>query len=83
MQFIGSYQAKTRLPELLRQVERGESFTITRRGLPIARIIGIAENVEDTQAVIDRIRASRARRSPVSVEELIAARDEGRQVIAA
>lgn len=79
MQFIGSYQAKTRLPELLRQVERGESFTITRRGLPIARIIGVAENAEDTRAVIDRIRASRARRSPVSVEELIAARDAGRK----
>ncbi|MCY4212239.1 MAG: type II toxin-antitoxin system prevent-host-death family antitoxin [Gammaproteobacteria bacterium] len=79
MQFVGSYQAKTRLPELLRQVERGERFTITRRGLPIARIIGVEENVEDTQSVIDRIRTSRARRPPISVEELIAARDEGRK----
>ncbi|MCY4041316.1 MAG: type II toxin-antitoxin system prevent-host-death family antitoxin [Gammaproteobacteria bacterium] len=75
MQFVGSYQAKTRLPELFRQVEQGERFTITRRGLPIARIIG----VKDTQSVIDRIRTSRARRPLVSVKELIAARDEGRK----
>ena len=80
MQFIGSYQAKTRLPELLRQVERGESFTITRRGLPVARIVGIEENVEDIRSVIDRLQTSRARRRPVPVEELIADRNQGRKL---
>ncbi len=79
MQTIGSYEAKTRLPELLRQVERGENFTITRRGLPIARIIGVEKSVEDVQSVIDRLRESRARRPSVPVEELIAARDLGRK----
>ncbi len=79
MQFIGSYQAKTRLPELLRQVERGESFTITRRGMPIARIVGVEENFEDIQSVISRLRASRDRRQTVPVGELIAARDQGRK----
>ena len=29
---IGSYEAKTKLPELLRQVKTGKSFTITNRG---------------------------------------------------
>ena len=29
---IGSYEAKTKLPELLRQVKTGRSFTITNRG---------------------------------------------------
>lgn len=29
---IGSYEAKTKLLELLRQVRAGESFTITNRG---------------------------------------------------
>ena len=79
MQFIGSYQAKTRLPELLRRVEQGESFTITRRGLPVARIVGIEENVEDIRSVIDRLRTSRARRRPVPAEELIADRNRGRK----
>ena len=36
---IGSYQAKTRLPEILRRVEAGETFTITNRGKPVADLI--------------------------------------------
>lgn len=36
---IGSYDAKTRLPEILRRVEGGEEFTITNRGKPIADLI--------------------------------------------
>ena len=36
---IGSYDAKTKLPEILRKVQRGESFTITNRGKPIADLI--------------------------------------------
>ena len=36
---IGSYEAKTKLPELLRQVKAGESFTITNRGEAIADLV--------------------------------------------
>jgi prevent-host-death family protein len=36
---IGSYEAKTKLPELLRQVRRGKSFTITNRGEPVADLV--------------------------------------------
>jgi len=36
---IGSYDAKTKLPEILRRVESGESFTITNRGKPVADIV--------------------------------------------
>ena len=36
---IGSYEAKIRLPEILRRVESGESFTITNQGKPIADLI--------------------------------------------
>lgn len=36
---IGSYEAKTKLPEILRRVESGEAFTITNRGKPIADLI--------------------------------------------
>ena len=36
---IGSYDAKTKLPEILRRVETGETFTITNRGKPIADLI--------------------------------------------
>jgi prevent-host-death family protein len=36
---IGSYEAKTKLPELLRQVQGGKSFTITNRGEAIADLV--------------------------------------------
>ncbi len=35
---IGSYIAKTKLPEILRRVAEGESFTITNRGKPVAEL---------------------------------------------
>ncbi len=36
MKTVGSYQAKTHLPRLLRQVARGEEITITKHGAPVA-----------------------------------------------
>lgn len=36
---IGAYDAKTRLPELLRKVQLGEEYLITNRGRPVARLI--------------------------------------------
>lgn len=36
---IGAYEAKTRLPELLRRVKSGMSFTITNRGEAIADLV--------------------------------------------
>jgi antitoxin (DNA-binding transcriptional repressor) of toxin-antitoxin stability system len=36
MTSVGSYEAKTHLPELLERVEHGEKILITRRGTPVA-----------------------------------------------
>lgn len=36
MQEIGAYEAKTYLPKLLKQVEKGEKIIITRHGTPVA-----------------------------------------------
>ncbi len=80
MTIVGSYEAKTRLPELLRAAERGEVVTITRRGEPVARIVGVESGaVESTAEVIERIKAARTRRPSVTTEEILAARDEGRR----
>jgi prevent-host-death family protein len=38
---VGAYEAKTKLPELLKRVERGEHITIARHGTPIAVIVPI------------------------------------------
>ena len=39
MKEVAVYEAKTRLSELLAEVERGEQVTITRRGVPVARLV--------------------------------------------
>jgi len=36
---IGAFEAKNRLSELLREVELGRSFVITRRGKIVARLV--------------------------------------------
>jgi prevent-host-death family protein len=35
---IGSYEAKSKLPEFLRRVRAGEKFVITHHGKPIAEL---------------------------------------------
>jgi len=41
MKEVAVYEAKTWLSELLAEVEQGEQVTITRRGLPVARLVGM------------------------------------------
>ncbi len=39
MHTVGSYEAKTHLPQLLERVEHGETIIITRHGKPVARLV--------------------------------------------
>jgi prevent-host-death family protein len=36
---VGAYEAKTHLAQLLDDVERGETITITRHGIPVALLV--------------------------------------------
>ena len=36
---VGSFEAKTHLPELLERVAKGETIRITRRGVPVAKLV--------------------------------------------
>ena len=57
---IGAYDAKTKLPEILRRVESGESFTITNRGKPVADLIpSRASSHLKTQTAISNIMESK------------------------
>jgi prevent-host-death family protein len=75
---IGSYDAKTKLPEILRRVEAGESFTITNRGKPVADITPtrVADNVK-TQAAIDNILS--AKKHMMSDDELLELKNRGQK----
>jgi prevent-host-death family protein len=61
MKTVGAFEAKTRFAELLREVERGESFQIQRHNKPVARIVGIDQELQpNTREVLDRIRDLRS-----------------------
>jgi prevent-host-death family protein len=83
MKSVGSYEAKTHLPKLLSQVEKGETITITKRGRPVA-VLSPAHLVpqRDAKAVIAEFRAyskEHARNhGSLSVREIKEMTEEGR-----
>ncbi len=59
MKEIGSYEAKTKLPALLREVADGTRIVITRSGKPIADLVPHPGSTDDPATVIDQIREIR------------------------
>jgi prevent-host-death family protein len=51
---IGAFDAKTKLSEILRKVEQGERFTITRRGKAVADIV--PSQVKDRRRAAEAVR---------------------------
>lgn len=80
MREIQASDAKARLPQLLDEVERGETLIIRRHGRAIARLV---PEVDRRQEEVDRslasIRELRKRTQKVSIEEIVSAKEEGRK----
>lgn len=79
MREIGAYEAKTKLPELLRAAEGGESIRITVRGRPVARLVPDRDGRPDADKVVDAMLAfGKGRRlgDDLDLKELI---EEGRR----
>jgi prevent-host-death family protein len=80
MREIQASEAKAHLPQLLDDVERGETLIITRHGRAIARIVPeVDRRQEEVEQAIANIRALRQRNGRVTVKELLSAREEGRR----
>ena len=78
METVGSYQAKTHLPALLDRVAQGEQFTITRHGVPVAKLVPASKTSKsDIRKTIEALLESRKgwRLDGLSIREMI---DEGR-----
>jgi len=55
---IGSYEAKTKLSELLRQVKAGKRFTITSRGEAMADLVPSTDlKTKDKVAAVEKMKA--------------------------
>jgi len=53
MQTLGAFEAKTHLSALLERVAKGERFTLTRHGVPIALLVPVEPSARpDREAVI-------------------------------
>lgn len=67
---IGAYEAKSRFSELIARAGKGESFTVTKSGRPLARITPIQPvERERARAAGARILARLAAVPPVSPED--------------
>ena len=79
MREIQASEAKTHLPQLLDEVEQGETIVITRHGRPIARLVPEAERRQaEIDEAVESIRARRKRiGGRVTLQELLSYRHEG------
>jgi prevent-host-death family protein len=75
---VQASEAKTHLPQLLDDVERGETIVITRHGRPIARLVPDEDKRQAEKAkAVAAIKALRKRVGKVPLQELLDARHEG------
>ena len=61
---VGSFEAKTKLAELLDKVAAGESVTITRRGKAVAQLVAIKSEDDRARmrALVEEIKRTRVGR---------------------
>jgi len=79
MKTVGTFEAKTHLNELLQRVSKGETIRITRRGVPVAKLVPDEEGKKtDLKQVVREIReiSKGASLKGLTIRELI---NEGRR----
>jgi prevent-host-death family protein len=80
MREVQASEAKTHLPQLLGDVERGETIVITRHGRPVARLVpDEATRQAEKAEAFAAIKELRKRVGKVPLQELLDARHEGRK----
>ncbi len=77
---VQASEAKTHLPRLLDEVERGETIIITRHGRPIARIVPETERrKEEIDAAIADMKVFGRKSGKATIEEILSLIREGRK----
>jgi prevent-host-death family protein len=73
---VGIFEAKSRLSELVADVERGETVLLTRNGRPVAELVRIEADKKKADAAMKWLLARRWRLKGLSLRGLV---DEGRR----
>lgn len=80
MREVQASEAKTHLPQLLDEVERGETIVITRHGRAIARLVPDEERRRAAyEKAVETMKEIRQRTGKVTLQEILDARHEGHQ----
>ena len=75
---IQASDAKTHLPQLLDDVERGETIIITRHGRPIARIVPESHlRQQEIDKAIEDLKELGKRTGKITVKEILSLRHRG------
>jgi prevent-host-death family protein len=76
---VQASEAKTHFLRLLDEVEQGRTIAVTRHGRLVARLVPEADPYqENALRAVEQIRALRRQTRHISIEQLLADRDEGR-----
>jgi len=54
---VGSFDAKAKLSEILREVQLGQRYTITLRGRPVADLVPSGSTLHNVHAAVESMRA--------------------------
>jgi prevent-host-death family protein len=78
MKSIGAFEAKTHLNQLLARASKGETIQITRRGVPVAKLVPADTEKKDLKEIVKEIReiSKGASLGGLTIRELI---NEGRR----
>lgn len=77
---VGAYEARTKLPELLRGAQSGKSYTITHRGRAIAELVPVpALKQRRAAAAIEEWKRHMAKRPPIRGVDIKALIEYGRR----
>ena len=75
MKTVGAFEAKTHLSDLLDRASKGETITITRHGVPAARLVPVQGPVKKLthQEIVEGMRALRrqVKADKMSVREMV------------
>ncbi|MBI5327840.1 MAG: type II toxin-antitoxin system prevent-host-death family antitoxin [Deltaproteobacteria bacterium] len=75
---MSAYEAKTHLAQILERVKKGEQYTITKHGSPIALLVPVEPpKKKDLRTVIDELkRFNKGYTSGITIRKMI---EEGRR----
>lgn len=78
---IGVFETKTNLNKIISRVIEGEEFTVTKRGVEVARIIPLKNNKNNLSVLFEEINNLKKRLSSnfITIEEIKTFKEEGRR----